>query len=364
MGNAGTDLAGTTSAERWRTKGCVWSDWRSQMRHSLRGVSGLRELLGLTREDGRTIGRVTARYPLRATPYYLSLGDPLDAGDPVLAQCVPDPRELTEAGGARDDPFGERARMPVDGLVHRFRDRVVLLVTSRCAVNCRHCTRKNLLSRLRVTPCRQAFEPMLRYVRAHSCVREVIVSGGDPLLLDIGLLDWLLGSLQRIVHVEVLRLGSRLPAVLPMRVDAQIAAMLGDHRPLWLNTQFNHVKEVTPDALQACDLVQSRGIPVSNQCVLLRGVNDSEQAMRELCNTLQRNMIRPYYVFECDRVRGTSHFWTPRGAGVRIAESLRTTVGGLALPKFVADVPGEQGKVQVRDFPRTGEGAGKDRAGR
>jgi len=189
---------------------------------------------------------------------------------------------------------------------------------------------------------------MIRYVDSLTSVREVIVSGGDPLLLDVSLLDWLLGSLHRIKHVEVLRLGTRLPVVLPMRIDPDLARMLGAHRPLWVNTHFNHPREVTPPAVYACDLLQRQGIPVSNQCVLLKGVNDAEAVMLELCKLLHKNMIRPYYIFECDRVKGTSHFWAASGVGERVAECLRTSLGGLAVPKVVVDVPGDKGKVQVQ----------------
>jgi len=307
---------------------------------------------GICESDASSLERVMARYPFRATPYYLSLIDWEDPADPVRLQCLPDARELDWTAGKTPegwgpDPFDEAHDMPAPGLVHRFPDRALILAATECAVNCRHCTRKNTLSAIGPGPGRERFEAALAYIAAHPGIREVIISGGDPLLLEDSVLDRLLGSLTAIGHVEVLRLGTRVPVVLPMRLDAELCDMLATHRPLWVNTQFNHPVEVTPDAVQACEMLLQCGIPVSNQCVLLRGVNDSAETMRKLCNALQRNMIRPYYVLQCDPVAGTEHFRTELSAGGDMAETLRRQVGGLSLPRFVADVPGEAGKVPL-----------------
>jgi lysine 2,3-aminomutase len=325
-----------------------WQDWRWQLRHCVGrpgNVPGLTDVAAAY----SALDRVVERYPFRATPYYLSLADWTDPRDPILLQCRPDVLELseTEAEACVPDPFGEGMSPPVPGLVRRFRDRALILATTECAVYCRHCTRKNTLRQQGGSPSRDYFVPMLDYLRSEPCIREVIVSGGDPLLLEDELLDWLLGELGLIRHIEVLRIGTRVPVVLPMRLTPELSDVLARHRPLWVNTQFNHPVELSDHAVAACDGLLRRGIPVSNQAVLLKGVNDSAEVMGALCRDLQRHMIRPYYAFLCDPVAGISHLRTDAATAAAIAEALRVSLGGLALPRFVADVPGEAGKVPV-----------------
>lgn len=318
-----------------------YSDWRWQIEHSVSGETGLRSIIG---HGADALVPVCRRYPFKVTPYYLSLCDMEDALDPIRIQCVPDVRELESSGILSDDPFGEAANMPVPGLVHRFADRALVVASSECAVNCRHCTRKNTLNGMHMSPSREFYQPMIDYIAGDGRIREVIVSGGEPLLIDTGLLDWLLWSMSAIEHVEVLRLGTRVPVVLPMRIDAALCDLLAAHRPLWINTHFNHPRELTRDAVAACRMLVDAGIPVSNQTVLLRGVNDNDQTMRELCVSLQRNMIRPYYVFQCDPVCGTEHLRTDDGRVGEMGVELRKSVGGLAVPRFVADIPGAASK--------------------
>ncbi len=326
-----------------------WQDWRWQLKHCVSRTWSVPGPLPAA-EMRSALNRVTSRYPFRATPYYLSLADWDNPRDPIRLQCRPDVRELSESGQTTEiapDPFDEGALAPVSGMIRRFRDRALILATTECAVYCRHCTRKNTLRQHGGSPSRAYFTPMLDFLRSASEIREVLVSGGDPLLLEDELLDWLLGELGRIPHIEVLRVGTRVPVVLPMRLGPSLCDLLARHRPLWVNTQFNHPVELTPEAVEACDGLLRRGIPVSNQTVLLKGVNDSVEVMGELCRTLQRHMIRPYYVFLCDPVAGISHLRADAATGVAIAEELRMSMGGLALPRFVADVPGEQGKVPL-----------------
>jgi len=324
-----------------------WLDWHWQTSHSASGLLGLREVLGLSSSEADRFRAVVERYPFRVTPYYLSLADLSRPDDPVRRQCIPDVREMADEDCIEVDPFKEQELMPVPGLIHRYRDRVLVIVTNNCAVRCRHCTRKNTLSGTPGDFSRSYFDAMHAYIAATGSIREVILSGGDPLLVDPSLLNRLLGSMRTIRHVEAIRIGTRVPVVLPMRIDAELCRMLASHRPLWVNTQFNHPVEITPEAVAACELMLTHGIPVSNQAVLLRGVNDSLETMRALCNRLQRNMIRPYYVFQCDPVRGIAHFRTAPGAGADLAEALRNAVGGLSMPGFVADIPGEAGKVPL-----------------
>jgi lysine 2,3-aminomutase len=326
-----------------------WEDWRWQLRHCLHGddslVSLLREHGGPV--DATAVRALVKRYRFFASPYYLSLVDWDDPGDPIRRQCIPDIREMADTPGLVGDPFEESGSTAIPGVVHRFPDRVLLMATTNCAVACRHCTRKNTLE---TTPALDGdrLDQAIDYISGCPKVREVLVSGGDPLLLDTARLDDLLGRIEAVPHVEVVRIGTRVPVVLPMRVDSELVAVLGKHRPLWVNTQFNHPRELTGAAMTACSKLTDAGIPVSNQCVLLKGINDDLQTMRELCTTLQRNLIRPYYVFQCDPIAGIAHFRTEPHVGGALQEQLRGEVGGLCLPCFVADIPGARAKTPLQ----------------
>ena len=331
-----------------------WQDWRWQVRHSVRSLaalgrsSPLERLLPIRPAERPRWGALLRRYPCRITPYYMSLIRWDDAGDPLRRQCVPDLREIESHAAVAEDPLGERRHLVVPGLVCRYQDRALALVTGECALVCRHCTRKNFWRHDRPVPTRTFLRRIVDAVARLGGVREVIVSGGDPLLLDEDLLDWFLGALRAIPHVQVLRIGTRGPVVLPMRVTRSLCACLKRHRPLWINTQFNHPREITPAATQACDRLLRAGLPVSNQTVLLRGVNDDFETLKALCNALQQIMVRPYYLFQCDPVRGVGHFSTPLPLGVRMAEQLRAGLGGLSVPQFVVDLPGGGGKVRLQ----------------
>lgn len=291
------------------------------------------------------------RYRFRLSPYYMSLIDWDASGDPVRLQAIPDLREITDLSALEADPFGEAGSTPVPGVVHRFPDRVLLMATTNCAVTCRHCTRKNALETSSALD-EELLEQAVEYIRSRPGVREVLVSGGDPLLLDTSRLGHLLDRVTSAPHVEVLRVGTRVPVVLPMRIDNELVAMLRERRPLWVNTQFNHPRELTDDAMAACTKLIDAGIPVSNQCVLLKGVNDDLDTMRKLCTMLQRNLVRPYYVFQCDPIPGISHLRTQPHVGAGLEEGLRREVGGLCLPSFVADIPGACGKTPLQSMQR------------
>jgi len=290
-------------------------------------------------------------YPCRIPPYYMSLLRPEDALDPLTRQAFPDLRELERRAGEDPDPLEEERHTPVPGIIRRYGDRCLLLATDRCALHCRHCNRKRLWRR----PASGSRLPRLRraidWIARTPAIREVILSGGDPLTGEDGELDWLLGSLRAIPHVEVLRLGSRMPVVLPMRITEDLCRILQRHRPLWLNTQFNHPREITEESAAACDRILTRGIPVSSQSVLLRGVNDRYEVLRDLFRGLQRISVRPYYLFQCDAVTGTGHFRTSPAAGMEIMERLWRDLSGLCLPRYVQDLPGEGGKVLLHRPP-------------
>ncbi len=331
----------------------LWHEWRWQLENSIYSVEQLRSLLpvDICRNPKESVSRkVTDRYPMRITPYYLSVAlQGNDRADAVLKQCMPDIAEIKHTD-LPEDPFSETEHMPVPGIIHRYKDRLVLLVSDICAMNCRHCTRKNILGDSIALYDDIQLERAFAYIRQQPAVREVLVSGGDPLMLETSRLDYVLRGLQAIEHVDVIRIGTRIPVVLPMRIDDELCDMLAKYRPLWINTQFNHPAELTDEAITACDKLIRTGIPVSNQAVLMKGVNDNIDVMRKLCCSLQSNLIRPYYVFQCDPVRGVEYLMTDIALGMEMEEQLRQSIGGLALPRFVADMPGTAGKVPLKDI--------------
>jgi len=326
------------SDAQWRAPGWQWSN-------RLRGKRGLGRLFWLSEEAIEELARVIEEYPWATTPYYLNLISSPGLDDPILRQILPSRQELV-AGGCHSspDPLHEHDFMPVEGLIHRYPDRCLLLSSHLCAVHCRHCNRKRTWRRPEAIFRRQQWRKALSYIEANSQIREVILSGGDPLALSRRRLYWILSSIRAIGHVEVIRIGTRLPVTLPFAVDDGLAGLLGQFSPIWVNTHFNHASEITPEAEQACRRLQLAGIPVSNQAVLLRGVNDSFTAVKELCTRLQAMMVRPYYLFQCDTVMGCEHFRTPLSAGIAIIDRMWCRVGGMCVPRFVVDLPNGRGK--------------------
>ena len=322
-----------------------WEDAAWQRRNGLSAVDLAR--LDLLKDESAL--RASLRYPAVVTPYYLSLADWSNPRDPILRQCLPDGREMMRlCSDAREDPFDEETLSPLPGLVHRFPDRVLLMVSRTCATRCRHCTRKNRLDSTDVLPATAAgFKAVTDYLQAHPGVHEAILSGGDPLLLtDTRILRWV-ETLARLPQLDAVRIGTRVPCVMPMRVTPGLARALGRTGKVWVNTQFNHADEITPESAAACARLVEAGIPVSNQSVLLEGVNDTVEALEALCRGLQRIRVRPYYVFVCDPVTGTLHFRTPIAKARRLARELARRVGGLVLPRFVIDEPGAPCKTPV-----------------
>ncbi len=334
--------------ERWESVSrASWNDWEWQLEHRVRSLDQLARLLNRPRASLFPWEAVVEKYPLAITPYYLSLQDPVDEEDPLRRQSFPDPREIGFSLGGRPDPLGEEEAMPVPGLIQRYPDRCLALASADCAVFCRHCNRKRMWLSKGLPRGKGRLQAMVDHVARTPSVREVIVSGGDPLLIPEGLLDWFLGALRAIPHVEVLRIGSRTPVTLPMRITPQLCAMLKRHRPLWFNTQFNHPREITRESARACERLLASGFPVSNQSVLLRGVNDEGRTMRDLLCGLQRISVRPYYLFQCDPVQGTDHFRAEIRTGAEMMENLRCTLSGLCIPRYVQDSPGGLGKVPL-----------------
>jgi lysine 2,3-aminomutase len=322
-----------------------WYDWRWQCRNRIHTLEQLAILLKLSVTSLAECSRLMQPFHFSITPYYLSLMDWDVEGDPIGKQCLPDLKEFDISSDGLPDPLEEEKNMPVPGLVHRYPDRCLAIVTNACFTYCRHCNRKRRWGNKAREATKEELQTIVDYVSRTPGIREVIVSGGDPLTLKEGLLDWFLGELRSLPTVEVLRIGSRAPVVMPMRITKRLCTMLKRHRPLWFNTQFNHAREITEDAARACEMLLSAGIPLSNQSVLLSGVNDTYEAMRSLLYGLQRIGVRPYYLFHCDSVNGTDHFRVDMGKGADIMEKLRENISGLCLPRYVLDTPAEKREI-------------------
>jgi len=329
-----------------------WQDWRWQLKNRVTKMETLEYLLGEKDLHSEKLKAVTDVYPLAITPYYLSLLQKNGINDPIRIQCFPDEREISFSDKAEEDPLKEDTHMPVPKLVHRYPDRCLTIVTETCATYCRHCNRKRFWSQPKHVSLKTRLQKMIRYLKQTPQIREVIISGGDPLILDDHILENLLFSLRAIPHIEVLRIGSRVPVVMPMRITPKLCRILKRYRPLWFNTQFNHPAEITPESTRACNMLQEAGIPVSNQSVLLKGINNSPEVMRSLLYGLQKISVRPYYLFHCDPAKGCVHFRTEPKASIALMEEIWRQCSGLCLPQYVLDVPGSSGKLPLNIMSR------------
>ena len=327
-----------------------WNDWKWQLRHSIRDLATCERLLEVTFPPARRqqIEKTLAKFPLSITPYYLSLIDThnLD-NDPIFKQAFPSPAELIVSKTDMSDPLHEDLDSPVSCLTHRYPDRVLFLVSNTCSMYCRHCTRKRRVGDVDSVPSRQEIQKGIDYIRRTPAVRDVLLSGGDPFLLSDDCLDWILGELHDIDHVEVVRIGTRTPVVLPFRITDNLVNILKKYHPLWINTHFNHPRELTRSARQALAKLADAGIPLGNQSVLLAGVNDCPRIIRALVHRLVQNRVRPYYLYQCDLSEGLSHFRTPVGKGIEILESLIGHTSGFCVPTYVIDAPGGGGKIPI-----------------
>jgi len=310
-------------------------------------VEQLTEVLSLTPEAIAGVKKALTRVRMAITPYYASLIDPDDERCPIRLQAVPRGDETAVMPWESVDPLDEEADSPVEGLVHRYPDRVLFLVTEQCSMYCRHCTRRRIVGVTDKVAPPERIEQGLRYIREHSEVRDVLVSGGDPLTLSDEYLERIIRALREIPHVEIIRIGSRVPVVLPQRVTEKLAAMLAKYHPIYVNTHFNHPKEITPEAAKACAILADHGIPLGNQSVLLRGVNNCPEVMKSLVRGLLRIRVRPYYIYQCDLTWGLDHFRTTIAEGLEIMEALRGHTTGFAVPTYVVDAPGGGGKIPL-----------------
>ena len=326
----------------------LWKDWKWHFRNRITSIEQLGQFIPLSSEESVQLQLVTRRYPLSITPYYLSLINPDDPDDPVRKQAVPSVLEMTMSTIGLEDPLAEKENSVVPGLVHRYSNRVLMVLTNICPMLCRHCTRKREWGHGGWMRTEGEIEAMLDYLRRNEVIRDVIISGGDPLTLSTSRLESIISRVREIRHIEIIRIGTRFPVVLPQRIDNELCAMLSKYGPIWLNTHFNHPREITPEAEGACDRLLRSGIPVNNQSVLLRGVNDDVETMLKLCHGLLRIKVRPYYLFQCDEVQGTEHLRTPVETGIKIIEGMRGFTSGLAVPTFVVDLVQGGGKVPLQ----------------
>ncbi len=327
-----------------------WQDWKWQINHTIKDVDSFETISGIkfNCKDKIEIEKTVEKFPLSITPYYLSLIKTDDfKNDPIFRQAFPDPRELNISNADMEDPLSEDADSPVKGITHRYPDRVLFHISNKCAMYCRHCTRKRKVGDIDFIPTKEEILQGLEYIKNTPMVRDVLLSGGDPLMLPDDYLDWILTELERIPHVEVIRIGTRIPVVLPYRITDKLVEIFKMHRPLWINTHFNHPRELTPNSIEALNKLSDSGIPLGNQSVLLAGVNDCVHIMKKLVRNLVKYRVRPYYLYQCDLSIGLSHFRTPVSKGIEIIEGLRGHTSGFAVPTYVIDAPGGGGKIPV-----------------
>ena len=324
-----------------------WNDWHWQVNNRLNTVDQIKQVVDLTADEEADIAKVMDGFRVGITPYYASLMDPDDPGCPVRRQAVPILEETHRSEADMLDPLHEDEDSPAPGLTHRYPDRVLFLITDQCSMYCRHCTRRRLAGETDGARSMDDIKACIDYIRRTPVVRDVLLSGGDCLCVEDDVLEYIISELRKIEHVEIVRLGSRTPVVMPQRITDDLCNMLKKYHPIWLNTHFNHPKEMTPEAMEACRKLADAGIPLGNQSVLLRGVNDDVHVMRNLMHVLVKNRVRPYYIYQCDLSLGIEHFRTPVSKGIEIIEGLRGHTSGYAVPTFVVDAPGGGGKTPV-----------------
>jgi glutamate 2,3-aminomutase len=323
-----------------------WQDWHWQIRRRITTVETLSQLINLGEEEQEQIAEVGRHFRWSVSPYYLSLMDPDDPNCPVRRQAIPSIREVHDDYG-KEDPMSEEFTSPAANITRRYPDRLIINVTNQCAMYCRHCQRRRNIGEVDQPVSEAKLQEALDYIRANEEIRDVLVTGGDPLTLGDKHLDWILTELDNIPHVEIKRIGSRTPVTMPQRITQDLCDMLEKHHPIYLNTHFNHPKEVTADALAACRRLAKAGISLGNQAVLLKGINNDPHVMKKLNHELLRIHVRPYYIFHAKLVKGTTHFVAPVQDGIQIMEYLRGQTSGLAIPTYIINAPGGKGKTPI-----------------
>jgi lysine 2,3-aminomutase len=325
-----------------------WSNWKWQLQNSLLNVGDLQRLIRLSPKEEAALNRPdNTCLPVRITPYYMSLIDQFNPLQPVRRAVIPVDNEFIRSIGEEKDPLGEDHQSPVPGIVHRYPDRVLFLTTSFCSTYCRYCTRSRMVGNNRFRVSRLQWEKAIEYIESTKQVRDVLLSGGDPLTLPSADLDYLISRIRAIPHVEIIRIGTKVPVVLPYRITSRLIRILRKHQPLWMSIHFTHPDELTPETSAACGLLADAGVPMGSQTVLLKGINDDAETLKKLFTGLLKIRVRPYYLYQCDPIVGSSHFRTPVGKGLEMIESLRGHTSGYAVPHYVIDAPGGGGKIAI-----------------
>lgn len=322
-------------------------DWKWQIANRITTVEQLKEVVNLTPDEIAGINHCLESLRMAITPYYATLIHPNNADDPIRKQAIPMALEMEEARCDMEDPLHEASDSPVKGLTHRYPDRVLFLITDQCSMYCRHCTRRRLAGSTDQAMPRKELQAAIDYIKNTPQIRDVLISGGDSLLVSDETLEFILGSLRAIDHVEIVRFGSRTPVVLPQRITDDLCSIFRKYHPIWLNTHFNHPREITPEAKEACNKLADSGVPLGNQTVLLKGINDCPYIIKKLVHELVKLRVRPYYLYQCDLSSGIEHFRTSVSKGIEIIELLRGHTSGYAVPTYVVDAPGGGGKIPV-----------------
>ena len=324
-----------------------WEDWKWQIRNRIRTLDVIKKIIKLTPSEERGVIGAGDKLTMSIPPYFAALIDPNDPACPIRLQSVPQDFEFETAPEEMSDPCGEDKNSEVHGLVHRYPDRVLFLVNEMCAMYCRYCTRSRMVGDGNHTLNTATYDAALKYIREHKEIRDVLISGGDPLTLGDRLLEYIISSVKAIPHVEFVRIGTRIPVTLPQRVTPELIAMFKKYSPIWMSVHFNHADEVTPRVKHACNMIADAGIPMGSQTVLLRGVNDKPETMKKLFHELLKIRVRPYYIYQCDPITGSRHFRTTVETGINIIQNLRGHTTGYAVPTYVIDGPGGGGKIPV-----------------
>jgi lysine 2,3-aminomutase len=324
-----------------------WDDWRWQLKHRVTRAEQLKLILNLSPEEIEAIEASKGRMATAITPYFAKLMDRNDSNCPIRRQAIPTMAEFHFSPADLMDPCAEDENSPVHGLVHRYPDRALLLVTDKCAVYCRYCTRRRMVGSSEKCITEENLDEAIAYIQATKKVRDVLISGGDPLLLEDDHLERIIAKVRKVPHVEIVRIGTRVPVTLPQRITPTLASILKKYHPLWMSIHFTHPKEITKEVRRACAILAEAGIPLGSQTVLLRGINDRSAVMKRLMHELLKIRVRPYYIYQCDLAMGTEHFRTPIAVGINIIEKLRGHTTGYAVPSFVIDAPGGGGKIPV-----------------
>ncbi|MDO8686215.1 MAG: lysine 2,3-aminomutase, partial [Clostridiales bacterium] len=324
-----------------------WNDWMWQIKNRITAPAALKNIINLAENEEQDINHCLEKFRMAITPYFAMLINPENPECPVKKQCVPSLQELSFQPCDLTDPLSEEAYSPVEHIVHRYPDRVLFLLTRKCSMYCRHCMRRRLVGEEDFSINSESLNRALEYIAGNTAIRDVLLSGGDPLVMSDRQIEDIVSKVRAIPHVEIIRIGTRVPAVLPMRITAELLAMFKKYQPIWINTHFNHPVELTSASIEACAKIVDAGIPLGNQSVLLKGVNDDSAVLKELLTKLVKARIRPYYLYQCDLAKGIGHFRTPVEKGIEIMRKLRGYISGYAVPTFVIDAPNGGGKIPV-----------------